>query len=299
MTEVPIDAHDSQTRKYNVLGGGLITLAFVGPVLAAAFGIGTAATAGEQIGRNIGALLFLALVTWLATRAGSALSKAKARTVAGVILCVMAVWSSATGFLEQAQAKRIMKEGLALQARNLAKSEELDQRFNALTVDQYMTPSALASPASVDAGLATVQRYRALLAERKAFQEAIIADQEAFIASIPPGVMKRAAERSAASDVKESRELYALLDRTQSAHADAITEVLAWAKRNAGQLHVRGNQFVFTSQSQQASLLALATKLQDAEKEVEASSKKALTQIAAANAKREANLKRAKALLED
>lgn len=298
MPDLPTDASNRDARKYNALGSGLITLAFAAPLLAAALGVVTAAGTGEQLGRSGGALLFLALVAWLATRTGSALSKAKARTVVGVILIVMAGRGFATAHMEHAQAKRILREGLAIQAENLAKSEELDRRFNALTIDQYLTPSALVNPASVEAATVTLQHYRGLLAERRAFQEAVIARQAAFIASIPVGPIKTAAERAAASDAKESRELYALLDRTQSAHADTVAEVLAWAKTNAGNLRVRGNQFVFASQSQQASLLVLASRLQEAEREVEASSKKALAQIAAAKVRREANLTKAKALLD-
>lgn len=284
-------------KRYTYLGAALIALAFIGPFVATLFGLGNAFSAGQDIARTLGALAFCALIAWLVARGRSDQFKAKARFVVGLLLCIMVGVNIAKAANEEKLAKQFLRDAIGFQERHAAKFEDLGKRFEKVSVPQYLTPENLASPQAMAAAQASLERYRALLAERNLLLQTYLAEFAAFVASIPPGETRRGAESSMGPIREATENTYKLLDRTQSAHADAMGAVFTWAQANAGRLGLRGGQLLFESREQQAELVTLVGTLQQAENAANTAAQKAQADMAEAAARREQSLKEAAELL--
>lgn len=295
-TTVPA-AEIAGAKRYTYLGAALIALAFVGPSLATLFGLGNAFSVGQDIARTLGSLALLALIAWLITRNRSGVAKAKARTVVGVLLCITVGNNIANAAKEEALAKQFVRDAIAFQTRHAAKFEDLGKRFEQVTVAQYLTPAGLTSPQNLLAGQAALERYRSLLAERNLLLQTYLAEYTAFVNTLPPGETRRGAESAIGPSKQATEDLYKLLDKTQTSHADAMGAIFSWAQTNAGKLGLRGEQLLFQTQQQQAELTTLAAKLQEAENTVNAAVSKAQAEMAKAATKREQSMKEAEALL--
>jgi hypothetical protein len=284
-------------ERYTYIGAGLIVLAFGGPALATMFGLGNAFSVGQDLARTLGSLAFLALIAWLVTRKRSDLAKAKARTVVGVLLCITVGNNIANSAKEVKVAKQFVRDAIAFQTKHASKFEDLGARFHKVTVAQYLTPAGLTSPQNILAGQAALERYRLLLAERNLLLQTYLAEYTAFVNTLPPGETRRGAESAIGPSKQATEDLYKLLDKTQSAQADAMGSIFTWAHANAGKLRLRGEQLLFQTQQQQSELTALAAKLQTAENAVNAAVGKANGDIARAAAKREQSMKEAETFL--
>lgn len=270
------------TKRWNYIGAALIALAFIGPSLATFAGLGNAFSVGEDMARTLGALAFLALISWLIVRKRSDLSKAKARTVVGVLLCITVGNNIANAAKEEAVAKQFLKDAFAFQAQHAAKFEDLGRRFDQVTVNQYVSPEGLTSATNVAAGVAALERYRSLLQERNLLVQTYLAEYVGFIGKLPPGQARAGAESTLGPNKEATENLYGMLDKVQGEHAAALGAVFAWAQANAGKIGMRNGQLMFTSAAQQQELQALAARLQDAEKAVNEAAQKVQASQAAA-----------------
>jgi hypothetical protein len=299
MSTVPLSpaAEYNATRRWNYLGAGLIFVAFIGPSLATMAGLGNAFSVGEDIARTLGSLAFLALIAWLVVRKKSDLSKAKARAVVGLLLCITVGNNVATAAREKEQAKSFLRQAMTFQAKHTEKFVDLGRRFDEVTVAQYLTPEGLTSAASVAAGKAALERYRSLLQERNLLLQTYLAEYVAFVGSLPAGQVRAGAESTLGPNKEATEQLYKMLDRVQRDHAAAMGALFDWAAANSGKIEMRKGQLMFTSVSQQQELQSLANKLQAAEDEVAAASKKAQAAQAAAMEKNNRLQKEAAELL--
>ena len=284
MTTVPLSPADeyTSTKRWNYLGAGLIFIAFIGPSLATMAGLGNAFSVGEDIARTLGSLAFLAFIAWLVVRKRNDLSKAKARAVVGLLLCITVGNNIATAYREKDQAKSFVREAMTFQAKHTEKFADLGRRFDEVTVAQYLTPEGLASSASVAAGKAALERYRSLLQERNLLLQTYLAEYVAFVGSLPAGQVRAGAESALGPNKEATEQLYKMLDRVQSDHAAAMGAIFDWAAANSGKIEMRKGQLMFTTTAQQQELQSLANKLQAAENEVNAASEKAQAAQAAA-----------------
>lgn len=284
MTTVPLSPADeySSTKRWNYLGAGLILIAFIGPSLATLAGLGNAFSVGEDIVRTLGSLAFLAFIAWLVVRKRSFLSKAKARAVVGLLLCITVGNNIATASRENDQAKSFLSQAMTFQAKHTGRFADLGRRFDEVTVAQYLTPEGLASSASVTAGKAALERYRSLLQERNLLLQTYLAESVAFVGSLPAGRVRAVAESALGPEKEATEQIYKMLDRAQSDHAAAMGEVFDWAAANSGKLEMRKGQLVFATVAQQQEFQSLVNKLQAAENEAKAASEKAqAAQVAA------------------
>ena len=279
----PDDEHTA-TKRWNYLGAGLIFTAFIGPSLATLAGLGNAFSVGEDIARTLGSLLIIALIAWLVVRNRNDLSKARARAVVGILLCISVGNNIATAFKQEDQAKSFVKQALTFQAKHEEKFVDLARRFEDVTVNQYLTPEGLASSASVAAGKAALEQYRSLLQERNLLLQTYLAEASAFFGSLPAGQARTEAESVFGPNKEAAEQLYKMLDRAQSDHAAAIGAIFDWATANRGKIETRNGQLMFTT-AQQQELQALANKLQAAEDEVSAAYEKAQAAQEAASQK--------------
>jgi hypothetical protein len=230
-------------------------------------------------------------------RKRSDLSKAKARTVVGVLLCITVGNNFANAAKDEAVAKQFLRDAIAFQAQYSAKFEDLGRRFEQMTVNQYVTPEGLASPPNVAAGVAALERYRSLLQERNLLVQTYLAEHVAFLGSLPPGDVRAGAQSSLGPAREATEKLYGMLDKAQSEHAAALGAVFDWAQANAAKIEARNGQLMFTSVTQQQELQALARRLQEAENGVNEAAEKAQVLQAAAQERQERLQKEAADLL--
>lgn len=297
----PAAAADA-SKRYNYIGTALIALAFVGPSLLRVSGIGgtqSAAAVGEDLGRTLGSLALLMLISWLITRSRSELAKAKGRLVVGILLCLVVGNNIANAAREEDQAKQFLRDAIAFQQKHSSKFADLGARFDKVNVVQYLTPAALTSKDGIAAGRAALEGYQSLLSERNLLLQTYLAEYERFLAAIPPGDMREGAIAGMGDNKENTERLYRLLDTTQSAHATSIRAVFDWAAANLGRVSVQNGQFMFQTQAQQSELQALAAKLEEAEKAVQSAVEVAQAEQAKAAAKNEQNMREAKKLLGD
>ncbi len=264
------DQEQALTKRWNYLGAGLILLAFAGPGLATLAGWGSAFSVGADFARTLGSLFVLALIAWLVTRKKSDLAKAKARVIVGIVLCVVVGNNIARMAKEEDVAKAFVHEALAFQAQHREKFENLDKRFQEVTVAQYLTAEALISPSGVTAGKAALERFRSLLQERNLLLQTYLSESVALISRVPAGETRAGAESSFGSARETVEKMYKTLDRVQGEQANAIGAILDWAEANNGKLAVHRGELVFSSAEQQQELQALVARLQAAEHEVNA-----------------------------
>lgn len=295
MTPSPPAAAEAATHRYTRIGTALLALAVAGPFLAALFGLGNAATAGSDTAKTLGALAFWALLAWLVTRKSSPLAKAKARTVVGVLLCLVAashVANATRAARDEARIKDLVREALALHARQSVASEALARRFEQVPLAQALTPAGLATPQGLRDGEAALAQYRSLILERKRLSQQYLTEFSTYAERMPAG-MRKHAETTFGQNRRSTEELLAQLDGRQTAHADAIAAIFSYARAQSGRFGLRGGQLIFQTEGQRTEFLALAARLKDTEEGVSA----ALAQAAKHEAKAQKGLEDAKALL--
>lgn len=276
----PIDELDL-TKRWNYLGAGLIALAFIGPSLATLSGLGNAFSVGEDIARTFGSLAGLMLVAWLVARKMGDLAKAKARVVVGIVLCVVVGNNIAKMAKEEDVAHAFVREALVFQAQQQEIFEQFGKRFDEVTVTQYLTAEALASPAGVADGKAALENYRALLQERNLLLQTYLAESAALIARVPAGQARAGAESTYGPMREATEKLYKKVDRVESEHAAAIGAIFDWAAANNDKLGASNGELVFSSAKQQHELQTLVARLQTAENEAAAAAEEAQKMAAA------------------
>ncbi len=290
---------DTKAKRLRLIAALLIALAFAAPLLALPFKISTPYLVGQQIGTLCFITLVLLLIEKIATARRSALAKARFRTVIGILLCLVTSYATVNAIRDKAIGKRFLTDAIALQQRHEARFEELGQRLDKIDFAQYLTPAALVSATSIDAGQAEVARYRAMLVERETILQTNIGEANALVASLPKGPMRSAAETSAEPRIRAAAQIFKPLNASQSQYADAVVAILDWAKRNNGRMSVQDGHLVFETAEQLRELRQLSSKLQEVANVVDADATKAQAEITKLTADAEQNLRKAKALLDD
>lgn len=251
-----------RASRYTYIAAGLIALAFTAPFV---MNWGSPYRFGQTLGQILGALLFMVFISWLITRNRSDLAKAKGRLAVAVLLCLSTAGNSLTAKREEDIAKDFMRGAVEFQEKNSVKFIDLGKRFETVTVHQYTTAEAIASPQAMEAAQLALERYRLLLQERSLLLQTYLADWRAFVNNVPHGEARRSAEQAMGPKMEQTQTLYRNLDVAQRVHVEALGAVFTWAQAQAGKLGVRDGQLVFQSAKQQQELQALAAKLQTAE----------------------------------
>lgn len=285
----------SAIRRYERIGNTLIGLALALPFLAVLPGWMKGSSAFDAAARTLGSLLFWALLAWLVTRKRSSLAKARATTVVGVLLCLVAtsqVVNAARAARDEALVRDMLRAALTLQATQVARFEALGKRLEALPLAQVLSPAGLTSPERLKEGRAVLAQYRAIIDERKVLVTQHGADFTAFMERVP-AFMRPQAQARFEQTRKANEELVAQLDSRQAAHADAIEAIFGWAEAQAGRIGMRGGQLLLQSEGQRAEFNGLAARLKQAEDGVNS----VLAQAAQQETKAQKSLQDAKALL--
>lgn len=275
--ELVLTPADDKARKLlSTAGTALIALAFIGPFAAVAFGSYTYFSAGEDVARTAGALLFLAFISWLTTRTRSPLTKAKARFVVGLLLCLTVGTNIARAASAAEDAKRYVREALEFRDQQMAKFTGLGQRFDKVDLSTVLTPQSVATPAGLANSRATLAQYKALLAERDLLLQSYLTAYERFVNErAPDGEARRGAFEIYKTQSAETSALYQGLGQTQRALASAMEMVLDWGEAQAGRIGIQNGQLLFSTREQQQELASLVAQVGEAEKTVNATVAKA------------------------
>ena len=291
----PAVVESAKARRYRNIGTAFILLALMLPwVLRSA---ASASEAGRLFGESLGALLMLLFIAWLVTIKGSELAKARGRVVVGVVLCLAALGSMSHARQQREDARRFMTDALALQAKNKVAFESIEKRFEAINLGQYTTAQAMASTQSLAAGRAALAEFRALLQERQRMLQAYLTSYRSFLDGVPPGDLRRGAEKSWARSSEDARKLYADLDTAQFAVADALEALFDWMQANSGKLLVRDGKLMFQTEAQRAAAVKLANRLDEVVAHAVQLEKAAEAQQAQAMARQQQAQKEAEAFL--
>lgn len=293
----PPAAHSAAVERYANLGTALVALAFAVPAVATLSGEADGSGFLQTVGTTLGFWLALAFAAWVATRKRSNLAQAKARTVVGIVVCLAVGTEFMAGATEGTLAAPFVQDAVDFQHRHAAKFEELGRRFEQVTVTQHLTAAGLASPQSVSAGLAELERYRALLAERKLLLQTYLSEYVAFLKTLPPGEARLGAESAIAASKQVTEDLYKTLDRAQTAHAAAMGAIFSWAQAHAGTLALRGERLLFSTQRDRNEFALLSLRLQQTELAIAGAVDKAQIDGVRAAARLEQSMRRAQALL--
>lgn len=293
----PVPAPDgSAIRRYERIGNTLIGLAFAAPFLAVLPGWIKATSAFDAAARTLGALLFWALLAWLVTRKRTGLAKARATTVVGVLLCLVAashVVNSARAARDEALMKDTVRAALALRATHAAQFEALGKRLEALPLAQALSPAGLTSPERLKEGRAVLAQYRTLIDERKVLAKQHGTEFAAFMQRTP-AFMRPQAEARFEQTRQANEALLAKLDSQQSAHADAVEAILGWASAQTGRIGMRAGELLLQSEGQRGEFVRLVAGLKQAEESVNS----VLAQAAEQEAKAQKGIQDVKALVE-
>lgn len=270
------------TRRWNYLGAGLIALAFIGPSLATFAGWGSAFSVGEDVVRTLGSLAGLSLIAWLVARNKSDLTKAKARAMVGIVLCVVVGNNIARMAKEVDVGKAFVREALVFQAQQEEKFENFAKRFDEVAIiAQYMTAEALVSSDGIAAGKAVLEKYRSLLKEQNSLLQTYLTEAVALIERVPAGTARTAAVSTFGPIRDATEKPYKKISHVESEHAAAIGAIFDWAAANNGKLGVSNGELVFSSDEQRQELQTLVTRLQAAENEAALSTEEAQKMAAA------------------
>jgi hypothetical protein len=189
--------------------------------------------------------------------------------VLALVLCIVVIAVVLTGrHQREEQSRQALRDALAVDAQYQAKNAALEQRFAQISFEPYLLPGALVTREGVTGGVVTLRRYRALLAERNSLVTAYAADVGRVVEAIPAGSLQEGAGEGLAPGLEIARQMNAMLEPTQRAHADAIEGLLDWANANQGWFVERDGRFEFQTPKQQTELVALAQKLDAASQRV-------------------------------
>ena len=294
---MPVAEPQAATNWWNWGGTALILAGFAVPALMAA-GEGAGAV-GTALGRATSNLLVLAFLAWLVVRKKGALSQAKARGAVGILLCLSGIGSIAIELREREELRTFMAQAMALEQRLAPKSADLEKRFQAIDFNAFLTPEGITKPETLAAGEIALQRYRALLEERRLLVKTYAEEAERNAHAIASSDVRTGVLKGMRSSREKNDEVQRLLDTTQTEQAAAIEALLQWARANQGRAQAQGGRLVFQEPVQQQQFAQIVARLSAADKAVEAASRKTEEAMAAARVRREENLKRVQSVLKN
>ena len=226
------------------------------------------------------------------------MAKALARLLTGVLMCLFVGGGLAYAVNEEQHAKQQLKEMLAFAAKQTARFNDLALRFDKVDVSSVLSVENITSPSGLGAAKATIAQFRALLAERRLLVQTYLSDLDRYLNDLPAGDFKAGAISGIGASKAATVKLYGDLDRSQTAWADASSEVLDWSAAQAGKLSMRGDQLMFTSANQKTELTALIGKVGAAEADLNKVLQATAATQTAAQDKTKANMQAAEKLLQ-
>lgn len=257
-------------RPWNIAFVVVVTTAFVMPALFASYLDESASSRAYDWGRTLGSLFFCWGFSWLLTRKRSELVQARARFVAGVLVCILLGVNVLNAMENDRMAKKFAAEFLALSDQFEKKFQEFGERFGAIDLSVYLTAESLTNPNSLSAGRATLAQFRMLIQERNLLVQNMTAEGNTHIQGIPDESMRRSARKGFDTNQQNSLPLFEELGKTQMAAASAVEKVFDWASKNSGKLRAKDGQLVFASVAQRQEYLSLIDQLNSAAKQEEA-----------------------------
>lgn len=237
-------------RVANRSGWTLIATAAAIPIVAALFGKMNAAQVGNSIGQSLGAMAGLMLLAWLATAKLGPIGKANGRVAVGLVLCMLSFTHVAREIRDESDGKGVLRQVMALRLQKETQVADLGRRFNQVDLGKILMPENMTSKAGQAAARALLAKYRSLLAERRRLLTDNFTENERLLNGMPEGRMRTTAIAGLVAGRDSSAPIYADLDKTPTAEASAIEEVLNWAQAQGSTLGVRNGQLLFATTEQ-------------------------------------------------
>ena len=248
--------------------------------------------------RNLLALFVLALIAWLATKKRSDIAKARAKLLAGVLLCLFAAGNLSYAANDERQAKQHLQQMMAFTQNQAASFNDLALRFDKVDMSTVLSVENITTPLGLITAKATVAQFRSLLAERRLLVQTYLAEVDRYLNDLPPGDLKAGAMSGFGASKAATVKTYNDLDRSQTAWTDAITAVLNWCTGQSGKLFLQGDKLMFTNPSQKAELTTLVDKVSAAEADLNNVLQATAAAQSAAQEKTKANMQEIEKILQ-
>ena len=249
-------------RWKTLLGFALLCVAFAMPVIGSIFGMGNSVQLTKTVPEQLGALLFVGGITFFITRNRSDHAKSIGTLVVGAFMCLSAFGNLQRESESSEEAKKFFRAALTYQQEREKAFAEFKSRFERFDMAAILTPSTMNTTTGRAEGHARLAEFRALLAERKSLLETHYKETERFINERAPESSKAAALQTmrqvTSSDVSKT---YENLNRTQSAMADGMAEMLDWTERNQGKMQFASTGATFANPAIQLKFKALVQRL--------------------------------------
>lgn len=167
---------------------------------------------------------------------------------------------------ERESFKNFLVQSAELQRDVSAKEVEWRQRFTSLPMGNVLLPKNLVTPQGRALGKATLEQFRALIAERAANRKDASNKFRQAIAAIPNKDVRESVRAGADAHHRESVKSAEEMDQAQLHLANAYDAILNWCEEEGVRLKVKENQLKLSTPAQQAQLDSLLSTLEAAEK---------------------------------
>lgn len=167
---------------------------------------------------------------------------------------------------EHDSLKNFTRQATELHRDVSAKDAEWRQRFGSLFIDEVLLPHKLATPEGRASGKATLEQFRALIAERAARRKDSSIKLQQIILGIPNEDIRDSARAGVNAHHEESVKSAEEMDQAQLQLADAYNAIINWCEGEGDSLRVQENQLRLSTPAQQNQLNSLLSTLDAAEK---------------------------------
>lgn len=196
--------------------------------------------------------------------------------VIAVLMPVAAIstgWRPAPDFWNvnrQAESLDLLNTQLiALRKRANAEDDAIVRRLETLPMATALSAEQLITAQGRAGARATLNEFRAIIADRASMRQQRTIEGERMINAIPDARMRESARAGAHAQRDEHAAWARDLDLAQGQLADAYDTIVNWCESEGNRLKVKNKQFVLSSAAQQAQLDALLASLQKAERREE------------------------------
>jgi hypothetical protein len=164
----------------------------------------------------------------------------------------------------QESIRNFTRQMIELQRSASAKDAEYKQRFSALSIPDVLLPARLVTPEGRASGRATLQQFRALIAERAALRQDASARMQQLIAAMPDADLRNSVRAGVNASHNESAKWAEDMDQAQLQLADAYDAILDWCEGEGKRLKVENDRLRLSTPAQQTQLQSLLAALQAA-----------------------------------
>jgi hypothetical protein len=264
----------------------LLALSFVIRPLAGALGFVEPEDPVQATFQQLGAVLVLAGIAWVATKGRGPAASLKGYAWAGAIASLGVLAGVYNDHKEQQAGVAFISSALLYEERAKASFLALNAQIEVVDFRKVSNQAALVDPAARAAALAETAKLRALIAKRVELAKQNSAEVQKLVDEAQPGTVKDTAGAAMAEGTRLTNSVLAELDAAQLAHLKLVDGMLTWSE-TAG-LRLVGGQMAPADKV--AELNAQKDKIADAEKQLQALFAKA-DQVGADYARKDAELK--------